>query len=319
MLHVKHRHVLMNRDLEPFRRRALQQRFELREIQIVGSRDAFQAEFVFEIIGGECDSRHSARNRRRGGIREKVQMIVIANQIAIRIARAHLFQNPFLARFENARRGDEDLRAWRGGRLATARNSCDRFAIFLRIFKFAIDRLDSASQERLRVAPDCGRERSSSALGTWLESVAVAVIASAVCCSAFKCPAFRLRAQSFQTRSPTSRRRRFNSLIGSITSPSKQIFQFTELKRRAAEPAQVVRANVRCVSGCFSAFASGIAESTRTTLPDSSRAISVSGLPTQSVNFQFNRPLKLRRFTRKTLAQCRSSSGSLVFQSLSPT
>ena len=35
MLHVKHRHVLVDRDLEPFRRRGLQQRLELRKIQIV--------------------------------------------------------------------------------------------------------------------------------------------------------------------------------------------------------------------------------------------------------------------------------------------
>ena len=35
VLHVKHRHVLVNGDLEPLRRRGLQQRFELREVQIV--------------------------------------------------------------------------------------------------------------------------------------------------------------------------------------------------------------------------------------------------------------------------------------------
>jgi len=50
MLHVKHRHVLVDGHLEPFRRRGLQQRLELLKIQIVARGDAFQAKLVFEII-----------------------------------------------------------------------------------------------------------------------------------------------------------------------------------------------------------------------------------------------------------------------------
>ena len=46
-----------------------------------------------------------------------------------------------------------------------------------------------------------------------------------------------------------------------------------------------------------------MADSTFATLPDSSRAMSVSGLPAQAVNFDFDRPLKFRRVAGKTLAQ----------------
>ena len=46
VLHVKHRHVLVNRDLEPLRRRGSQQRFQLREVQVVGRRHALQPEPV---------------------------------------------------------------------------------------------------------------------------------------------------------------------------------------------------------------------------------------------------------------------------------
>ena len=63
-------------------------------------------------------------------------MIVIAHQIAVGLAGADLFQNPFLARFENARRGDENFR-----RPSPARaKSGHGLAIFFRVFKFAINR-----------------------------------------------------------------------------------------------------------------------------------------------------------------------------------
>ena len=46
-----------------------------------------------------------------------------------------------------------------------------------------------------------------------------------------------------------------------------------------------------------------MAESTLRDVAHSSRAISVSGLPASAVNFDFDRPLKLRRVAGKTLAQ----------------
>ena len=43
-------------------------------------------------------------------VRKEFQMIIVADQIAIRIAGAHLVQRPFLAHFENARRSHENGR-----------------------------------------------------------------------------------------------------------------------------------------------------------------------------------------------------------------
>ena len=50
VLHVKHGHVLVNGHLEPSRRRALNQRLQLREIQIIARGQTFQLEFVYEIM-----------------------------------------------------------------------------------------------------------------------------------------------------------------------------------------------------------------------------------------------------------------------------
>ena len=99
VLHVKHRHVLVDRDLEPFRRRGLQQRVELREVQIVAGRDAFEAEMIFEIIRREAVRHVQRKIADAPRVRKKFQVVVIADEIAVGVARADLFQNPFLARF----------------------------------------------------------------------------------------------------------------------------------------------------------------------------------------------------------------------------
>ena len=111
MLHVKHWHVLVDRHLKPVRRRARQQRFELRHIQIVAGRHALEAELVLEIIRREV-VRHVERiipDAPR--VRKKFQVVVVAHEVTIGMARAHEVQNPFLAGFENTRRGDEDARS----------------------------------------------------------------------------------------------------------------------------------------------------------------------------------------------------------------
>ena len=110
MLHVKHRHVLVDGDLEPFRRRGRQQRLELLEIQIVARRHAFQAEPVFEIIRRQPVGHVQRIIADAPVIGEKLQVIVIADQVAVGVAGAHLLQRPFLAGLENARRSHENVR-----------------------------------------------------------------------------------------------------------------------------------------------------------------------------------------------------------------
>ena len=50
MLHVKHRHVLMDREIKPSSGRCVQQGLELGDIEIIGSRDAFQSKVIDKII-----------------------------------------------------------------------------------------------------------------------------------------------------------------------------------------------------------------------------------------------------------------------------
>ena len=109
MLHVKHGHVLVDRDLEPLRRRGLQQRLELREVQIVGGRDALQAELVHEIVRRQPvgDVERVIADAPVAG--EEGQVVVVADQVAVGLAGAHLLENPLLARLEDARRRDEDV------------------------------------------------------------------------------------------------------------------------------------------------------------------------------------------------------------------
>ena len=84
-------------------------------------------------------------------IGEIFQMIVIAHEITVRIARVHLFENPFLAHFENARRRDPNCALRR--RAAAARNEPGHgLAIFFWVFKFAVERLRAAFEGSLQVA-----------------------------------------------------------------------------------------------------------------------------------------------------------------------
>src|SRR6185369_13216278 len=108
MLHVKHRHVLMNRDLEPFRRRGLQQRFELLEVEIIRRGDALQSVTIDEIISGQRIGDIEREISHTAATGEKLQMIVVADQVTVCVTRTDLIENPVLAGFEYARRSDEE-------------------------------------------------------------------------------------------------------------------------------------------------------------------------------------------------------------------
>ena len=110
MLHVKHGHVLVDGDFEPFRRRAAEKRFQLGEVQVIGRSDPFKAEFVTEIIGRKMIGNIERIIPHTPLACKESQMIVIPDQVAIRLRRAHLFQSLFLAHFEDPRRRHKNLR-----------------------------------------------------------------------------------------------------------------------------------------------------------------------------------------------------------------
>jgi hypothetical protein len=72
-------------------------------------------------------------------------------------------------------------------------------------------------------------------------------------------PPFGLRTECFQF-ATNSRRRRFNSLTGSITSPARKFFSSPSLNGVPPSRPSCSR-NFSAVSGTFSAFASGMADS----------------------------------------------------------
>ena len=125
---------------------------------------------VFEIIRRQPVGHVQRKIPDAAAVGEKFQVIVIADQIAVGVAGAHLVQNPFLAHFENARRRDPDAGLRECGLAAGADNRRrvwthrDRFAIFLRVFKFAINRLHAALQrgfELRQIADEDDQFRSS--------------------------------------------------------------------------------------------------------------------------------------------------------------
>ena len=113
VLHMKHRHVLVHRDIEPRARRAVEERFELRDIEVVTRRDALEAVVLEQVLGRERvgDVEREIATAAVGF--EKCEMVVIAHEIAVGVGRTHLFQNPLLSGFEDAGRGDPDRRAAR--------------------------------------------------------------------------------------------------------------------------------------------------------------------------------------------------------------
>ena len=109
VLHVEHRHVLMDRDLEPLRRRRLQERLELRVVQIVRRRHAFQAELLLEILRRQPIGDIERVIADAPVVGEEAQVVVIADQVTVCFTGTHLFKRPFLARLKDSWRRHEDF------------------------------------------------------------------------------------------------------------------------------------------------------------------------------------------------------------------
>ena len=121
--------------------------------------------------------------------------------------------------------------------IADCANSVDRLAILLRVLEFAIERLDAALSARLRVARGCGRGRSTAECRVRGVAAVQSAIGSQVGNAGNPTSVHRF---GWRAGAPTpltaSRRSRFSSLTGSMTSPSRKFFELAQFERRAAEP-----------------------------------------------------------------------------------
>ena len=163
MLHVKHGDMLVDRDLEPLRRRGLQERFELREVQIVRGRDALQAELVLEIIRRQPVGDVERVIANAPLVREEGQMVVVADEVAVRLAGADLLERPLLAHLEDPRRSDKELRSAECG-VRSCGTVSHRLAILLRVLELAVKRLHATLQggvELLKVTHQHDQVRSA--------------------------------------------------------------------------------------------------------------------------------------------------------------
>src|SRR4030095_8563950 len=97
MLHMKHRHVLMDGDLEPLRGSGRQQRVKLRKVQIVRGGDSFESETVPAIVSAQPVGYVQRKVPDAPVVGKKVEVIVVADQVAVGLASANLLERPFLA------------------------------------------------------------------------------------------------------------------------------------------------------------------------------------------------------------------------------
>src|ERR1035437_5156796 len=109
---------------------------------------------IFEIVRREAVCHVQRKIADAPRVREKIKVVVVADEITVGVAGANLLENPFIARLEDARRGDKNTgRGWRieNGRWSRAAargvKKRDGFAVFLRIFKLAIHRRCTRSEE----------------------------------------------------------------------------------------------------------------------------------------------------------------------------
>src|ERR1035437_36078 len=144
MLHVKHGHMLVNGDLEPLRRRSLQKRLKLCEVQIVGGREALPAELVLEIISRKPVGDVERIVANAAVVREEAQMVVVADEVPIRLAGSDLLERPLLAHLEYPRRRDEAFGLGSAERRVV--EASDRLAILLWVLEFTVERRYAALQ-----------------------------------------------------------------------------------------------------------------------------------------------------------------------------
>ena len=87
VLHVKHRHVLVQRDVEPRAWRALQEGLELHDVEVVRGGHPFQPVISDIVIGGKRvrDVQREVTAPSLAG--EPLQVVVVADKITVSVAR----------------------------------------------------------------------------------------------------------------------------------------------------------------------------------------------------------------------------------------
>lgn len=147
MLHVKHGHVLVERDFEPTGRSGANEVLELIGVEIVTGGNVLQTEFSDEVLRGQRVGDVEREIADAPEIGEGVQMFVVSNENAVWVAGAHLVENPFLPGFEDPRGCDEDGQT--GG--AVLSDEQNGVAKALGVFELAIDGRRSCAECRLEL------------------------------------------------------------------------------------------------------------------------------------------------------------------------
>jgi hypothetical protein len=88
----------------------LKKRLELGDVEIVAGGDALEAVALEVVRGGEGIGDVEGEVAAFAGGGEVGEVIVVTDEVAVGFAGANLFENPFLAGFGDAGRGDPDGR-----------------------------------------------------------------------------------------------------------------------------------------------------------------------------------------------------------------
>ena len=279
----------------------------MRGVQVVGSRQAFQPAAFHEIFAPSSGlatlSEKSPTSPRSPG--EEAQVIVVAHEVAVGVRRAHLLENPVLARFEDARRGDADrARGVTPSRIIA--EPAHGFAVAFGVLEIAVDRGDPGGKRRveLRQIADEDDEFRVRVRRNWRDRRSRRNWRSRRCQMGVSraIPSAAGGARSVSNCATASRRRRLSSLTGRITSPSRPL---TSVPNRNGVPPSrpSCAARLSWVSGLL--FGDGQRQG-GIELHDVAAPVAHDQRQRRArvaVDLEIHRPLEPRRVARERLAQ----------------
>ena len=109
VLHVKHRHVLVQCDFKPAWLRVAQQCVELRGVEIVRRGEALQLPMINQVVRGQVVGDVEREIAAHAMLRKRGEVLVVAGQKSVCAAFEQLFGDEVLARFEHTRRRHPNL------------------------------------------------------------------------------------------------------------------------------------------------------------------------------------------------------------------
>ena len=150
VLHMEHRHVLVDRDLEPFRRGGLEERGDLLGVEVVRDRQAFEGMLAHEPLGGQAVGDVEGEVGAEALALEGAQILVITHQVAVGLAgEDDLADAPFALLVDARAHGPElDLAA---GFLLVGADARDGGPELLRVFVFGVDHAGAAREGGLKL------------------------------------------------------------------------------------------------------------------------------------------------------------------------